>query len=815
MSNLKDKDYNILEAEILKEFGDNLKENGEKSEEIIFKDENVITNDDFDEKGELKRAIRIPSNRIEISYIPEPNESTIKVADYFKLRYSEGKSLSGICSEDELKDSALWTHSENIKSIIHYGDILYMIQRDNMELERYDMTKLVNNWLIRQNKFIGNEKWLSCSFIGASKYAVSSKSRVYEIERRRLLVPRKPGINLDNGVRKGISRYNLSCSAFYKFPIIPDSTCDHRNRISDDDEVENLSFESKSVQNFNRSMPVKKGHSRPIVRFDLDKTTIIKKWSSLKDAVADTGFPEKKLILLCSNFAKYENSFWKYDDLELLPGEIFEPIPIEGLGKFNISNFGRRMTLSTGQISDGYINRRGYISTSFRNSILNKDKYYLIHILVALTFVTNTNPDKFNIVHHIDNNKSNPTSDNLEWTDISGNQTYAYEVEHKIKVSVIHKNKKGDVLGEYSSMMDAVRETGIPYDYIMYPRWVNHLGEETIFERKGEKYTDDRCGNGIPVVQLDYNATKVLFIWSSSRKAESLTGICNTIISGCINGTRDTGGGFKWRRLTIDEVPYKTESIVNLDDLKTKMCQTNRIHEINPQTGMIISTFTLSRRTPETSEFSDEKMAEMCKGWKKSHRYFLYEREYLRRIENNEQVVQPILHDIDFENIPIVTLNLEGDVLFISNNIRETVLKLNRRYVGNLILTVAKEVKATREHYRFAFKFVYDKNPKSYKIMNTNLLKAIKKRDSYVPPVVSDTNGFFIKTALEKLDRAHLRSLALENGTSTDGSREHMIHHLMMKKGQPSVQMVVIYPKLEIVYPMAPKIINPILQIIS
>ena len=87
---------------------------------------------------------------------------------------------------------------------------------------------------------------------------------------------------------------------------------------------------------------------------------------------------------------------------------------------------------------DGYyINRNGEIYSELRATKLtwspNKEywqvnihgKAYLVHRLVAETFVPN--PNGYTEVDHIDDNKSNNCADNLRWVTRSQNMKYAYE----------------------------------------------------------------------------------------------------------------------------------------------------------------------------------------------------------------------------------------------------------------------------------------------------------------------------------------------------------------------------------------------------
>ena len=49
----------------------------------------------------------------------------------------------------------------------------------------------------------------------------------------------------------------------------------------------------------------------------------------------------------------------------------------------------------------------------------NKQKTYLLHRLIAIHFIEN--PNNYELVDHIDNNRINNKLDNLRWVDYSGN----------------------------------------------------------------------------------------------------------------------------------------------------------------------------------------------------------------------------------------------------------------------------------------------------------------------------------------------------------------------------------------------------------
>lgn len=97
---------------------------------------------------------------------------------------------------------------------------------------------------------------------------------------------------------------------------------------------------------------------------------------------------------------------------------------IEGYdNKYSISNYGNVRNNFTNKIIIGDINNAGY-----RRICLYKpkepNKKYFIHRLVAYYFCKGYNKNL--IVNHIDGNKQNNRSDNLEWVTRSQNDKHAF-----------------------------------------------------------------------------------------------------------------------------------------------------------------------------------------------------------------------------------------------------------------------------------------------------------------------------------------------------------------------------------------------------
>lgn len=71
------------------------------------------------------------------------------------------------------------------------------------------------------------------------------------------------------------------------------------------------------------------------------------------------------------------------------------------------------------------------------------------HRLVAAAFVNNPNKGMYDVVHHLDNNKSNNHYLNLEWTDISGNTSYA------LAKHIFQYDFNGDLIKVFGSAKEA------------------------------------------------------------------------------------------------------------------------------------------------------------------------------------------------------------------------------------------------------------------------------------------------------------------------------------------------------------------------
>lgn len=140
--------------------------------------------------------------------------------------------------------------------------------------------------------------------------------------------------------------------------------------------------------------------------------------------------------------------------------EIWIPI-IDFEDYYEVSNLGNVRNRLTGKILVGDIN-----STGYRRVILyynGQKKRYFVHKLVAIHFCDGYSEEL--IVNHIDGNKLNNESTNLEWVTRSENDIHAFnnnlrDIVNRKRVAKIHK-VTNEILDVYDSIEDAMLQNGI------------------------------------------------------------------------------------------------------------------------------------------------------------------------------------------------------------------------------------------------------------------------------------------------------------------------------------------------------------------
>lgn len=310
---------------------------------------------------------------------------------------------------------------------------------------------------------------------GFKNYSVSNLGNVKNNKTKRLLkIQKKSGystVSLSN-------ENKLYCFLVHRlvaqaFILNPENklTVNHINHNTHDNRVENLEWNNQKEQNeYNYKTETEKRktcRARSVVCFDKLTNELIKDFRSLSEA--SIWLNEKSnsnnidsclagIRLSLNNKYVCKGYIWKYNDLENkdLDGEVWKEIP-EGItcGKKNywVSNKGRFKNNREKLIE--LKNHCNYIQVSFRNG--NNKINHQLHRIVAQLFVPN--PESKSIVNHIDGNKDNNNSDNLEWVTKSENTKHAHD-NGLIKKN-LRKINQYDKDGNFIAQFESIKEAGI------------------------------------------------------------------------------------------------------------------------------------------------------------------------------------------------------------------------------------------------------------------------------------------------------------------------------------------------------------------
>lgn len=131
-------------------------------------------------------------------------------------------------------------------------------------------------------------------------------------------------------------------------------------------------------------------------------------------------------------------------------------------GIYQVSNFGRVKNIKTKRILKQY-NIRGYLCV-YLYSYKNKRKKYYVHRLVALNFIPN--PEGYEEVNHIDEDKTNNKVNNLEWCTKLYNANFGNRKQRISKNNprirpVCQYDLNGNLITTYENIRQASIKTGI------------------------------------------------------------------------------------------------------------------------------------------------------------------------------------------------------------------------------------------------------------------------------------------------------------------------------------------------------------------
>lgn len=141
-----------------------------------------------------------------------------------------------------------------------------------------------------------------------------------------------------------------------------------------------------------------------------------------------------------------------------LPDDVFVPIefpivPEEISGRYGINKRGEIKNLVTRKILKSYLEVSNYKIVTFNYRTFNSPKKYRVHRLVASVFINNPNYDVYNVVNHINFNKSDNHVSNLEW--VTHEENLSSEkvppINEDMLITFIGTDKDGNVVYRFNS----------------------------------------------------------------------------------------------------------------------------------------------------------------------------------------------------------------------------------------------------------------------------------------------------------------------------------------------------------------------------
>lgn len=278
--------------------------------------------------------------------------------------------------------------------------------------------------------------------------------------------------------------------------------------------------------------------SRSVWKCDIKTGERIEKYDSLKLAalsVTKTKDGKSKICAVCKKrvdggyVRKSAFGFkWEYDDDNFIQGEKWkeiDPKHIKGIEGYSISSEGR-IKNHHGRIGEPFGIPNDY------TWICIKSNLFITHRVVALTFIDNPLNKKF--VNHIDGDKTNCRSSNLEWTTPSENSQHAVDTN---LLNIRKKIKQYDLEGNLIKEYESIREAQEYNDFVLISVKANvSHGFQWRYEN------DNRPVENISVTLNQYDLHGNFI-----RSFKNLKKACDFIGKSQIGLNSRSSNGFQWR----------------------------------------------------------------------------------------------------------------------------------------------------------------------------------------------------------------------------------------------------------------------------
>lgn len=248
--------------------------------------------------------------------------------------------------------------------------------------------------------------------------------------------------------------------------------------------------------------------------------------------------------------------------------EIWKSLDFLGYPDYEVSNMGQVKSLSyrkTGKerILKPQKTKFGYLRNQLSNN--SKGKWFLVHRLVALTFLEN--PLNLPCVNHKDEDKENNHIDNLEWCTHEYNNNYGTHNEIISKKQrnnprtskiILQYTLEGKFVAEYPSSKEVERVLKFSHTSINKccqnkKKYISHNGyiwfykhdftEEKLKQKIEQVKNNNRKGSKKAVIMFDLCGNFLQEFESASQAGKELNLLTSAIINNC-NGVSKTSNGY-------------------------------------------------------------------------------------------------------------------------------------------------------------------------------------------------------------------------------------------------------------------------------
>jgi hypothetical protein len=200
---------------------------------------------------------------------------------------------------------------------------------------------------------------------------------------------------------------------------------DHINGKRDDNRVENLRWATVTENNHNIHVKwTNLGGTCKVDQLD-DNGAVIKTFDSVTQTATEMKVDQALISRACLSQKKYKGYWWRYHDSEQLLDEEWRTGLYNGF-EVEVSNKGR----IKGRGGRPY---RGRLAGGYR-TVERDSRNHAVHRIICAIF--NPHPDHENLdVDHVDGNKQNNESSNLQWVTKSENMIRFHALKRKRKLS--------------------------------------------------------------------------------------------------------------------------------------------------------------------------------------------------------------------------------------------------------------------------------------------------------------------------------------------------------------------------------------------